>query len=399
MTVITRIDGALIVQRGTLMLQGAASASDLDEHVESDVYNQANDQGYQRAPIMARIKGIAEYYQGKEDGSTPGRMPNPLLLNIRDDVYRNEEVLVTPTRDGAGYKRALQEDGNWFGTGSIEFGRGVTLWIYDGQHRMEGIRRLLKSDYETFSNFPVPVSITINLGEKDERFEFYQINTNAKSVRTDIAHRLLMQMAEDDPAMQLKLLEKGQDWILRGQKIAEILENTEGPWKGRFTTVNQRRAKHDPAVIQANQFARSLKPVLDMGMFKKMDEEIPATVLNAYWTAVARILPEAFKSPQNYVLQKSTGVAVMHYVLPQVIEVVRSNGRRLGDPDAYADVLIDLNQLTGPVVMDGQTVTMDGADFWKVGGAVSAFSGDSGRRRLAHVIQTLLPSPNTTLAI
>ncbi|MFI1912271.1 DGQHR domain-containing protein [Nocardia sp. NPDC020380] len=367
--------------------------------MHSDVYDQDQGCGYQRAPITARIKGIAEYYRGSDDGNAPGRMPNPLLLNIRDVDYASGEVLVTPSRDGAGFKKALAEGGDWIGTGVVEFGREVVLWIYDGQHRMEGVRRLLKSDYSTFAYFPIPVSITINLADRDERFEFYQINTNAKSVRTDIALRLLQDMAKEDPVTQMKLLEKGKDWVVRGQEIAEILGVTDGPWEGRFTAVNQRRSKNDPAVIQAAQFARSLKPVLEMGMFKDTDVDTLATVLNAYWTAVSRVLPAAFNSPQGYVLQRGTGVAVMHHVLPQVIEVVRSSHQRLGDPDSYVEVLKDIDQLQGQVVKDGQTDIVEGSEFWKVGSAVSAFSGDAGRRRLTHVIETLLPSPNATLTI
>lgn len=393
MAVITRIEGTLVVQRGTLLLQGAATARDLDAHVRADIYNEDAQSGYQRAPIKNRIKGIAEYYRGSEqsDGIQPGRMPNPLLLNIRDTDYARGLVKVKPTHDAGAFKHATEAGGNWIGFGTVEFERDTTLWIYDGQHRMDAVRQLLSENDNKFLGLPIPVSITINLRMEDERFEFYQINTNAKSVSTTVAQRLMLDMADEDPALQIKLVEKGQEWISRGQKIAAILKTTEGPWTGRFTKVNERRAKNDPAILHANQFARSLKPVLDLPMFKNASDQDLAEVLNAYWTAISEQLPEAFEHPQNYVIQKSTGVAIMHYVLPDVAEIVRSTRANLRDPNSYRNVLKDIGQLTGPVVRDGQATAVDGSEYWGVGSAISVHSADSGRRRVASFIRTLLP--------
>jgi hypothetical protein len=85
--------------------------------------------------------------------------------------------------------------------------------------------------------------------------------------------------------------------------------------------------------------------------------------------------------------------------LPQVIEVIRSRNGKLGDPQAYAEVMVDLPGLTGNVVVDGNQVSVDSAEYWRTGSVASAFSGDAGRRRLAMLIQSLLPKPSDAITL
>ena len=87
-------------------------------------------------------------------------------------------------------------------------------------------------------------------------------------------------------------------------------------------------------------------------------------------------------------------------MLSQVVEVVRSKGRRFGQSDAYADVMHEFPTLEGESVdNDGQLTNRSGADFWRVGSVASGFSGDAGRRRLSLLIQSRLPSPTDTIQL
>jgi hypothetical protein len=132
--------------------------------------------------------------------------------------------------------------------------------------------------------------------------------------------------------------------------------------------------------------------VLDMPAFKRADAATIATVLNAYWTGIKQVMPEPFEDAPDYVLQKGNGAVALHRVLPQVIEIVRSNGGRLGQPEAYAEVMEELPTLEGESVdNDGQRTTRSGADFWRVSSVASGFSGDAGRRRLSLLIQSGVP--------
>src|SRR6266511_2541068 len=381
-----RLSGALCVQRGTPMLQAFAPAELVTKQSDVDVYDPETEKGYQRAAVRARMRAAAAYY---EKG---GRMPNPLLINIREEDFERVHVEITDG-DRRGYTRAIGEAGNWIGSGYIEFEPDVRLWIYDGQHREGGIESLLERQ-ALAGDFPVPVSLTLGLDTASEMKEFYEVNTNAVSVKTDLAWQLLTKMAEDDPDLQDLLAANDKDWITRGNAVLRALEKLDGPWSGRFQEANERKRKGDGKTMPMPQFIRSLKPVLDMPLLKRADADTIANIINAYWIGVSKVLPEPFEQdPGDFVIQKGQGTVALHRVLPQVIEVIRSHGGRLGDPEPYAEVMKNLPTLSGEAIgSDGETVTRTGAEFWRVGSVASGFSGDAGRRRLGLLIQSKIPT-------
>lgn len=337
----------------------------------------------------------ADYYDTKH-----GRMPNPLLLNIREEDFNQVRVEVSGgENEQRAYADAIESMGSWIGTGFIEFSPDLELWVYDGQHRKAGLERLLDRT-SGFTDFPVPVSVTLGLSTDDEMKEFYEVNTNAKSVKVDLVFQLLSKMAENDPEMQDMLAVADRDWIVRGNAVTKRLEEIDGPWKNRFQSANERKRKGDGVVMPIAQFIRSLKPILDMPLLKRADSDTIAGILNAYWQGIAEVLPEPFEgNPEEYAIQKGQGTIALHRVLPQVIEVVRANGDKLGDPESYAKVMVDLPKLSGMAVEGGEQVMRSGAEFWRVGGVASGFSGDAGRRRLALLIQSLLPAPSDTISL
>ena len=390
-----RLYGALCVQRGTPMLQSYATAQVISAHTTTDEYNPQTDTGYQRSLVTSRIAQTADYYDAKA-----GRMPNPLLLNIREEDFDQVHVEIDGGETArAAYQAAIEDNGNWIGTGHIRFGSDLEIWVYDGQHRKAGLERLL--DRATgFADFPVPVSVTLGLSTDDEMKEFYEVNTNAKSVKVDLVFQLLSKMAENDPDMAEMLAVADKDWIVRGNAVAKKLELMNGPWKDRLQAANERKRKGDGVVMPIAQFIRSLKPVLDMPLLKRATDETVAGMLNAYWKGIAQVLPEPFDgNPEEYAIQKGQGTIALHRVLPQVVEVVRANGDKLGEPSSYAKVMANLPKLSGMAVENGTQVLRDGAEFWEVGSVVSGFSGDAGRRRLALLIQSLLPAPSDTLTL
>lgn len=388
-----RVAGALCVQRGTQMLQGYVRSDLVATQSEVDLYDPVTRTGYQRAAVRARMRAAAAYY---EKG---GRMPNPLLINIREEDFEHVQVEIADGNPSE-YSRAIREGSNWIGSGYIEFDPKVRLWIYDGQHREGGIESLLERQ-ALASDFPVPVSLTLGLDMASEMKEFYEVNTNAVSVKTDLAWQLLTKMAEEDPDLQDLLAANDKDWITRGNAVLRALEKLDGPWAGRFQEPNERKRKGDGKTLPMPQFIRSLKPVLDMPLLKRADADTVANIINAYWIGIAKILPEPFEQdPGEFVIQKGQGTVALHRVLPQVIEIIRSRGKRLGDPEPYAEVMEGLPTLSGEAIgNDGESVTRTGAEFWRVGSVASGFSGDAGRRRLGLLIQTKIPTPSDTITL
>ena len=331
-------------------------------------------------------------------------MPNPLLVNIREENFRNVRVEIT-SGNPTDYYAAIEERGDWIGAGYIEFADDLPIWIYDGQHREGGIRELVNRD-ENFGSFPVPLSITLGLTEQQEMREFYEVNTNAKSVKTDLAWELLRHMAKSDPELAEELELSGKDWTTRGIDVAKALDKMDGPWAGRIQSPNMKRTGKDGLVIAMAQFVQSIKPVLDMALFQKADADTIAQVLNAYWKGIALVLPEAFEansSPKDWTLQKGTGSIPLHRALPRVVEVVRARGRRLADPNAYAEVMKPLQGLQGEVADEetGSAKIVSGAEFWRAGseGVAGIYSGEAGRKRLFLMIQALLPRPSSEIEL
>jgi DGQHR domain-containing protein len=393
-TNLIRLEGAICVQKGTPMFAGFMHAADVVHHSKVDTYDPDTKTGYQRAASPTRIRRASVYY---EKG---GRMPNPLLVNIREDDFDQVHVVITSAnRDG--YELAITTGDNWIGTGYIEFSRDLAIWVFDGQHREGGWRRLVTDALnDRYGSFPIPISLTLGLSSAEEMKEFYEVNTNAEAVKTDLAWELLRQMAAEDPALSELLEESDKTWITRGIEITTLLDNGDGPWHGRIQSPNEKKQRGDSLIIPQAQFVRSLKPVLDMPLLKRAEPATIVSIVNAYWRGIAQVLPEPFEAPASFVIQKGQGATALHRVLPQAIEVVRARRGRLADPTAYADVMRYLPTLSGQTYTeDGGQVTQSGADFWRVGSVASGFNGDSGRRRLGIYIQALLPKPAEEIAL
>ena len=111
----------------------------------------------------------------------------------------------------------------------------------------------------------------------------------------------------------------------------------------------------------------------------------------AYWEGTRLVLPEVFTAPSDYVIQKSTGVQIMHGLLVSVLEYIRSTGRSVIEAQPYADAmqqtLLDLEGDTS----NGDVVR--GADFWLAGGegAAGSYSSTAGRRVLTAKLRSALP--------
>ncbi len=391
-----RLEGAICVQAGTPMLLTYALARDVVHHARVDTLDPHTKKGYQRSANTTRMNAAARYYQ------KGGRMPNPLLVNVREQDFNQVKIVITSgNRDG--YEAAIGNDeASWIGSGYIEFDKDLPIWVFDGQHRKGGIEITVVED-AIFSDFPVPLSICLGLNQPEEMKEFYEVNTNAKSVPTDLAWQLLREMAQNDPDLAAMLEENDKAWITRAVDVVAELETLGGPWTGRIQSPNQKKVRNDGLTIPQAQLVRSLKPVLDMALLKRADAATVAKLVNAYWEGIAQVLPEPFEAttnPSDWVIQKGPGATALHRILTQVIEVIRAQGKPLGDPASYADVLENIKNLTGDkVIEDGSIIPTSGADFWRVGSAASAYTGDSGRKRLALRIQALLPKPTDQFSL
>jgi DGQHR domain-containing protein len=321
-----------------------------------------NKRGYQRPASTTRVNKLAaDLRTGSVD------LPTAVLLNVRDnaDTIVDDLTATTTTFRPNGHE----------------------LFVVDGQHRLEALAKLVDENPDKWATYEVPFVCMLGADLTEEMTQFYVVNSTAKSVRTDLALDLLKQRAENDPNLMAALVEKGEDWKVEAQTICEDLAKTR-LWKARI------RFPSDPpgeTTIGSAGIVGSLKQILDTPYFGQISTLNRLRILEAYWSGIERVLPEVFREPTEYTLQKSTGVQIMHALLISVIELLRSQGKSVVEPEAYEAVLRDtLLNLQGDTA-EGSVA--QGADFWKSGvtGAAGSFSSNAGRRVLLARLRGDLP--------
>ncbi|MFQ6052969.1 MAG: DGQHR domain-containing protein [Candidatus Bathyarchaeia archaeon] len=274
-------------------------AYQLIERCAIDRWTPDNREGYQRLPDERRLsggRGSAVRYLMKELGC----FPTSILLNVRGDLRFEPEM-----------------DLGWCALGKLTIGDDEKLWLIDGQHRVEALKRAVERNAD-FEEYPVIVSLLRLPRMFDELMLFYIVNRRQRSVPTDLAYRHLQRM----------LWERGAEWLYelegrRGVRLglaAEIVdylnEDPRSPWRGRVRRIGEeRRQEH---IIHDRPLIRSVAEILKERAFEGMPIRDLADLLIDYWNAIAKIYPDAFERPQAYTLLATPGVFSLHMLFPSV---------------------------------------------------------------------------------
>ena len=157
-----------------------------------------------------------------------------------------------------------------------------------------------------------------------------------------------------------------------------------------------RLANEDQGIttIPSASFVTSLKKFLTYPYIKNLSRDRKLQILDAYWVGLRDAITEPFKKPADYTLLKGIGVWAMHEILPEVIEVVRSRGQSLFEPDNYSEVVSKM--LDGLEGENKNAELVRGHEFWLVapkGGAAGTFSSSAGKRVLISKLLQGLPAP------
>ena len=286
----------------------AMPASQLIERCTIDRWTTKNVEGYQRLPDERRLsegaKGSAVRYLMREMGC----FPTSILLNVRGNLIFQDE-----------------SDIGWCSYGELTVNDGERLWLIDGQHRIEALKRAIQRNPD-FEKYPVIVSLMQLNSKFDELLLFYIVNQRQRSVPTDLAYRHLQRM----------FWEKGSEWLFeqegrRGVRLGlatEIVdrlnENERSPWRGRITLVSEERRVGQ--IIRDKPIIRSIADVMRERVFQGMPISDLAELLIDFWNAVSSVYPEAFKSPQSYTLLASPGVFALHMLFPSVYSICARGG-------------------------------------------------------------------------
>lgn len=277
----------------------ALPAGLLVERCSIDRWTPQNPGGYQRPPDERRLgwrRGSALRYLLRELGC----FPTSILLNIRGELIFREEW-----------------SSGILTLGELHIDDGEPLWVIDGQHRVEALRRAVERNPE-YENYPLIVSIMRLPDRFDELLLFYIVNRRQRSVPTDLAYRHLQRM----------LLKRGVDWLYeleggRGVRLAlaaevvdQLNSSERSPWRGRIRRIGEdRREEH---IIHDRPLIRSIAPILRERVFEGLSIREIADLLIEYWRALRRLYAEAFERPERYTLLGTPGIFSLHMLFPSI---------------------------------------------------------------------------------
>ena len=361
--------------RGEIVtMVGVIAAETLVRHHSIPQRDVLRGTGYQRTPTQKRVNDLAGSITRHEVD-----IPTSVLLSLRGESAKS---VLTPVGLDL-YELNLDPE------------KATTehqLFVVDGQHRVKALEKALQEGQVDIRNVKIPFVCMIGADESMEMEQFHVVNSNAKSVPTDLALELLRARAEHDPAYAKRIMDSGKKWEFDAQGLTKHLATASSTWKKRIRLANSPKAN---TTVPAASFVKSLKPLLAQPtLFRRIPTvEQQGQVIDAYWRAIRRILPEAFENPSKFNLQKGIGVHVMHSVLPNVIDQVREGNDSVFEPSSYVDKVKDaLLEIDGP---RGDGTYVSGANFWRTGrdGAAGIYSSAAGRRRLAELIESRLPEP------
>lgn len=304
------------VQNGKKLYVCIMKAKDLvhNEKVKVDYYDPKENKGYQRKPSMSRARDFARYIK-----NAAGISPNSILINIRGALGNFKPI-------AAQY-------------GILTIPDTTELWIVDGQHRFEGLRDLIDKD-PSFGEFPCFVILMNESTEYEEAKQFMIINKTQKGVRPDLAERFIATMMKKEGTKEIYNMPKATirdiEWRPKATEIVDILNKEisadpdndffENPWHRRIQLPNEPKAI---STISQSSFENSLKILLDNPTFAEYGTMDLSIILIRYWKAILEICPNANIQPDKYFLQRLTGTAVLHRILPRVLAIAKLKNPRI----------------------------------------------------------------------
>ena len=343
----------------------------IPDNYDIPTFDPRNNRGYQRPLQESRVNELVTDLKKKRVD-----LPTAILLNLRNrdarQAVQNGRLRLSFLRDSAS--------------------AAILFHVVDGQHRVEALKKLMEDDPDGgWEEFLIPFICMVGATEPEEMEQFYVVNSRAKSVRTDLAFALLRKLTDRDPKMLERLDEKGRGWQVAAEKLVEALAETSSVWRGLI-----RLAAMDKGVttMPSASMVTSLKPLLASSFFGRLSFAQQQQVIEAFWTGLRDVMRPAFDDPKEFVVQKGVGVIVLHAILVDVMEIVRSTGRSVIEPSTYRDIMNEPMERLQGEAQDGLGSPVQGVDFWRTApkGAAGSYSSSAGRRVLISKIRQLLPT-------
>jgi len=294
-----KICGLKINQNDKEMFFTVISAEDLFTNfdIKVDTQSKENVLGYQRNLSESRAQSFLRFIVKRR-----GISPLSVLLNYREEL-------------------SWKKEGELY---CIDLPEKAKLWMVDGQHRLEGLKKGIESSDE-IKNFQIPIIIMNEKEQYQEALQFFIVNKTQKGVKADLAQTFLSRVKEEDNLKEdlPSQVTRGLDWIPQALRVMYSLkEEKDSPWYQKIQLPNEPKLR---ATITQNAFINSLEPMFKDDNFRlSFDSESIAKLLLLYWKAIRDLCHDAFEFPKDYVIQKTTGVFVLHKLFLKIVNLSKN---------------------------------------------------------------------------
>lgn len=286
-----------LVQKETDMYVGKMKVDDILNLYELDKFKDEELEGYQRERYEERTSELVEYLE-----KCPLAIMPALLVSLRETNF-------------------VSNDGD-LGVLKIERRKG-SLWIIDGQHRIGGFSKIKDKfifskslDPSLFSdlmNYELPVvfvdssSAAERIHSKEshyiselsaediERTIFFIVNKTQRGISPSLKDALLYSI-KTSGIKGLSLVDK-EGWRIVGSQIGITLNSkANSPLKDKIN-IGGKRNTGKP--VQLNSFVSSLETLFKDKEFSNLSNDDKLSFLEAYWSSLRDLLPEAFGNKEN----------------------------------------------------------------------------------------------------
>ena len=289
------LDAFEIIQNKVPVYVTYMSAKELSnlKKIKVDIFKKENDEGYQREIMDKHSEEFAKYII-----NVKGISPVSILINVRKKLNFERKQ---------GFYGKLKIPDNSY------------MWIVDGQHRRKGLIIAL-NDMKEYENFQIPIIITNLTKISEEAMQFLIINKTQKGVRSDLAERFLSRLFDESEEIISKMpstITKGITWMPKAIEISErINERKDSVWYKKIRFPNEPRLS---TISSQKSFTESLKTIIKNEIYENYNTEEITELLVRYWNAIKNLCPNAFKNPEEHLIQKTTGVFTLHRLFPLVV--------------------------------------------------------------------------------
>lgn len=273
------------------ILQAKKTVDWMTQHTSVNVFNPLTFEGYQRSIDDKHCDNIVKYLK------KGFYLPTPVICASREEYSDN-----------------------------------CNLFIVDGQHRVEALKRIKSTDpvrYAEIKDYELPIIVLEKAEMEVEIDTFITINKTSKKVDTSLAYVLKNRINYNRASIDLSISKREYLAV----ELAVKLNESSGPWSNKILFEGQ--PKQTPQLISLNAFVVSMRSFLfylqQYGIIPQNWENycelaecigILQESMNVIWQAVQNQWPDLFcsDSEKRRIIQGSIGFSSINKYLIQQLK-------------------------------------------------------------------------------